>query len=277
MRAYRLIKLFLILCACVSIRAHELPICFVIPSYNNSNYFRNNLDSIIHQEYTNWSALYIDDCSTDGTADAVQKYIEENKCEHKIRLIRNKKNMGAMANIYNAVHLCDDKVIIILVDGDDRLAHTRVLERINQAYSDGFTWMTYGQYTVEPIEQAKWFCGSAELPAEVIKNSSYRTFSWYTGPLRTFYAGLFKKIDREDFMYQGAFLPALSDPAFMFPLLEMAGEHSTFIPDILYVYNRYTQLSDSKVRPKICNILDNFLRKKRKYERLPDNAMDRIK
>ena len=48
-------------------------------------------------------------------------------------------------------------------------------------------------------------------------------------------------------------------------MLEMAGFHARFIPDILYVYNNETPLNDYKVRLKSCTSVLNYLRKQTKY------------
>jgi glycosyltransferase involved in cell wall biosynthesis len=40
---------------------------FIIPSYNNSDWYEYNIKSIAKQHYDNWRAIYIDDASTDGT------------------------------------------------------------------------------------------------------------------------------------------------------------------------------------------------------------------
>ena len=64
--------------------------------------------------------------------------------------------------------------------------------------------------------------------------------------LRTFYAGLFKKIKLGDFLFQGQFFQAACDTAFMFPMLEMAGNKAVHIQDILYVYNQANPKNNSR-------------------------------
>jgi hypothetical protein len=55
--------------------------------------------------------------------------------------------------------------------------------------------------------------------------------------MRTFYAGLYKKIKPEDLMYEGGFLPMSVDAGAMLPMIEMAGWHSRFIKEVIYIYN----------------------------------------
>ena len=68
------------------------PIVVIIPSYNNINWYRKNLDSVFAQDYSNFTVVYIDDKSSDGTAAAVKDYIKEHGIDHKITLICNTKN-----------------------------------------------------------------------------------------------------------------------------------------------------------------------------------------
>jgi hypothetical protein len=46
-------------------------------------------------------------------------------------LIRNPVRVGALENLYRCIHTCDDQEIVILLDGDDWLAHPRVLQTLN--------------------------------------------------------------------------------------------------------------------------------------------------
>ena len=40
---------------------------FIIPFYNVSAFIKECADSLINQTYKNWIAIFVDDCSTDGT------------------------------------------------------------------------------------------------------------------------------------------------------------------------------------------------------------------
>jgi len=257
---------FLLLLALQSILyADEKAIVIVIPSYNNKEYYKDNLDSVINQNYQNFHILYIDDDSTDGTGSLVQEYIREKKLDAKITLIQNKKRLKALQNIYNAVRMCNPTDIIVTVDGDDFLFGTQVLQHINHVYSDPNVWMTYGQ----KIDYPSGFFGGAEnIPTHIIQTNSFRQHEWTATHLRTFYAGLFQKIHKEDLLYENDFFSVAWDLAFMFPMLEMAGTHSLFIPDALYMYNVDTPLSDNKLYREQQIFLDSFIREKKPYQPL---------
>lgn len=251
--------------AAFSFAQEHKEIVVLIPSYNNGAWYERNLASVLGQTYDNWSAIYIDDSSDDGTGKAVSAYLADHKTTHTITLVRNECRMGALHNLYHAIRQVSDNAIIVTLDGDDWFAHDHVLERINQIYNDPEVWMTYGTYQIYPDATIG---GWRAIPEEVIQAHAFRESQWYSSHLRTFYAGLFKRIAREDLMYEGAFFQVTWDMAFMFPMLEMAGFHSRHLPEILYVYNQSNPINDYKVRLPLVLAMDRFIRGKPKYRRL---------
>ncbi|MCK5632133.1 glycosyltransferase, partial [bacterium] len=82
----------------------EKPIVLVIASYNNANWYKKNIDTVVSQNYSNWRIVYVDDCSTDGTGNLVEQYIKELEIEDKVTLIKNKKHKVKVENLYIALH-----------------------------------------------------------------------------------------------------------------------------------------------------------------------------
>ncbi len=222
----------------------EKPIVVLIPSYNNKDWCALNLGSALSQNYSNFRIIYIDDASTDGTGDLVEEYIQEWDPEHHTTLIRNQTRVGALCNTCKGVSLCHPDEIVAILDGDDWFAHVHVLEKLNAVYSDSDVWTTYGQFQYYPQSAPGW---ARELPSEVIQKNQIRYYDWVTTHLRTFYAGLFQKIQIQDLLYNGRFFTTAGDLAYTWPIVEMAGSHSRFIPDVLYIYNVASQLNDHKV------------------------------
>jgi len=225
----------------------EKPIVVVIASFQNKKLHKKNLNSIFSQKYDNFRVIYTDDCSPDNTGEYVKKYIIKHNLEDRIILIQNKERMGALANDYNAIHSCNDDEIIVIVDGDDWLAHDGVLKLVNEAYASEDVWLTHGKFIhwpanrVEPLSKA--------YPADVIKNNSYRKMNCPL-PLRTFYTWLFKKIKLQDLTLDGAFFMRTRDAAMMYPLIEMAAERHAFIDEVTYIYNGVNPISDWRADPK---------------------------
>jgi glycosyltransferase involved in cell wall biosynthesis len=245
----------------------EHPLVVVIPTYNNALVCQKNLESVFSQNYSNYRVILIDDCSQDDTYKLVKSSIAEKGYTDRVVLIRNTERKKALANHYRAVHMCHDDEIIVQLDGDDWFKHERVLERINEVYQDSHVWLTYGQHEVFP--SGKLGC-CKQLLSATIKLNCYRECSWVTSALRTFKVALFKKIKLQDLIYQGKFFETAGDLAFMFPMLEMAGPHSRFIDEILYVYNCETPHNDYKEAFLNQIHTDNVIRAKPKYRLLDE-------
>lgn len=249
----------------------EKPFVIVIPSFNNEVYVQRNLESVFFQEYKNYRVIYIDDCSSDKTYEKALYYAKDQ--EGKIEIIRNKTNQKALHNLYDAIHSCRDEEIIVLLDGDDWFAHANVLKELNSYYNDPFVWLTYGQYVTYPNYEMG-ICREPIFKSYLKKGNLRKVglFSkdtdWFFSHLRTFYAGLFKKIKKEDLLYQGEFFPSAWDLAILFPMCEMAREHVIFIPKVLYIYNRETPFNDDKLRAKEQYELNKYIRSLPAYPRL---------
>jgi hypothetical protein len=119
-------------------------------------------------------------------------------------------------------------------------------------------WITYGNHLTYP-EYKKG--ESFPVMRGILEKGGARKSPWAFSHLRTFYAGLFKKIALEHLMYQGSFFPTTYDLAIMFPMIEMAREHTFFIPDIHYIYNFANPISDCKSNLAKQQFFDQWIRK----------------
>lgn len=261
-----------VLVPAVLLAYQEKRIVVVSASYNNRQWYQQNLDSVFKQQYSNWYLIYICDgpgegAQSDGTDALVEQYIKDRGMQHKVTLISNTERRGALANQYDAIHMCNNTDIIAILDGDDFLATPYVFQRINKEYNSKKIWLTYGQLKEWP--QGGFGC--KQLPRKMIKRHAFRSqinWPYFPSHLRTFYAGLFKKIKKEDLMYNGSFMMMSSDFAIMVPMLEMACERISFIPDILVMYNMANALNDHKVSQQLQEQLTAYVRTLPKYRRL---------
>lgn len=65
-------------------------VSIVLPTYNGERFIAESIDSILKQTYDNWELIIVNDCSTDGTIDVVERYLSK---DSRIRLINNARNM----------------------------------------------------------------------------------------------------------------------------------------------------------------------------------------
>lgn len=245
---------------------HEKELIVVTASYNNSQWCQKYFESLIMQNYSNWRLIYFDDNSTDGTYDCIDEHVKKNNLQHKVSLYRNEKRKGHLCNQCAAIGMCPGDSIIVIIDGDDWLAHDRVFQIINEAYQSQDIWLTYGQFWYLK-KNKKGFC--REIPPEIIKKNAIREISWRTSHLRTFYAGLFQQIKLEDLLYKGSFFPKCVDVVTMFAMIEMAGTHIKFIPEVLYIYNDDNPLSYHH-DPTHQRELEAYIRTMPRYEPLKE-------
>jgi alpha(1,3/1,4) fucosyltransferase len=217
----------------------------VIPSFNNAAWCRRNLESVLNQAYPLFRVVYVDDASTDGTPDLVAEYFANSATAGRVTFHRNSSRVGPVANIDRAVRSCDPNAIIVLVDGDDFLAHPQVLTRLNEIYQDPDVWVTWGQFARFP-EDSEGFC--APIPSEIVSANAFRDYPFVSSHLRTFYAGLYQRIRPVDLQDSaGRFFTTAGDVAQMWALHEMAGPHGKFVDEVLYHYNRENPLNDDKL------------------------------
>jgi len=182
--------------------AIERRIVIITAAYNNKDYYQRMLDSVFCQKYDNWHLMYVDDCSPDGTGDVAEEYINQKRLQEKVTFIKNDERECALANQYKTIYQCNDQDIIIILDGDDWFANDTILAYVNEVYADPSVWLTYGQFREYPSGY-KGFC--CQMPKDIVRRNAFREFAHIPSHLRTFYAGLFKKIKKEDLMLNGDF------------------------------------------------------------------------
>ena len=241
-------------------------------SYNNEAYCEKNLLSILEQNYDNYRVIYIDDASTDQTAEKVQAFLSQHDPDHHVKYIRNEANCGPTENLYRAVHSCENYEIVLIVDGDDFLAHPDVLNRLNTYYANPDVWMTYGDFVEYPSYaqgKERQIGESRPINLKVLEERGVRKCAFMTSHLRTFYAGLFKRIKLQDFLYEGKFSPMACDVASMLPMIELAGKHAYFVPDLLYLYNVGNPLAERQVGRELQYAIENHIRDLSPYAPLP--------
>jgi glycosyltransferase involved in cell wall biosynthesis len=84
-------------------------------TYNGAKYIEEQLQSIIHQTYSNLEIVIVDDCSKDNTVEIVEQYQQEYPF---IRLYVNEQNSGVTKTFEAAIQECSGEFIAIS-DQDD--------------------------------------------------------------------------------------------------------------------------------------------------------------
>lgn len=116
----------------------------ITASYNAENYIGKSIESVINQTigFKNIQYIIVDDCSTDGTAEIINRYASEYKNITFVSLDKNNGSPGLPRNI--GIELASAKYITFL-DADDWLDHSgieslyNILEESNDDYVVGKT------------------------------------------------------------------------------------------------------------------------------------------
>ncbi len=251
---------------------YEAQFAIIVTSYNNEPWCLKNIASCTNQVYPNWTLYYINDGSTDNTGHLVEEYIHEHNLQDRCIVIHNASKTGVLKNIYNIVHLLDPHTIVVLVDGADCLSTPLVLHHLERVYNSQATWITYGNFINYPSYTPTNY---SQFPDNVVSKKQFRKYKWSAIHSKTFYAGLFQKIESYDLKHENKFFSASWDFAMMIPMLEMASKgHVTFIPTLLYMHNesKYSQTDSSHhtEQRKLQGLYTEIIRKKTPYPAILD-------
>jgi len=239
----------------------------IVPSYNNSKWYKKNLDSILSQTYKNYRVIYFDDASNDNSVELVKNCISKSKFENKFLIIENKYRIGSLANHFRAISMCNANEVIICLDGDDWFINDSVLEFYNEIYSDPNIWLTYGQCIDWPSNRVG-LCKN--YPENIVNTNKFREYGFWAHQLRTYYAWLAKLVKVEDLLndkYPGnnSFFHVSGDAALMFPMLEMCKNRFKFINYGIVAHNIENPLNDFKINKTEQSSIIKKIKIKEKY------------
>jgi len=94
-----------------------------MPVYNGEKYLKEAVESILNQTFKNFELLIFDDSSIDRSIEIIKSYSDE-----RIKLIRNKENLGIVSNLNKGIILAKGKYIARM-DADDISLNTRLEEQ----------------------------------------------------------------------------------------------------------------------------------------------------
>jgi glycosyltransferase involved in cell wall biosynthesis len=240
----------------------------IVALFDMASSIEANIRALQGQTDGDFRCLIGDDLSTDDSASRAEALI---RGDGRFELVRHTEKKFSMGNIHALIERARPapEDVVVLVDGDDRLGHARVLERIRQVYESRGCWMTYGSFSGGgPDKDA--LC--RPYPPWTIRLNLFRRVDWRASHLRTFKYGLWTRLGPSDFTvteaelrrarrralltgrwrswYQwrrirleslldpsGRFTRRCSDKVMTLPMLELAGERAVFVDEVLYHYD----------------------------------------
>ncbi len=90
-------------------------ISVIMSVYNGEDYLAEAIDSVVNQTFKDWELIIINDCSTDGTAEILDKY---KALDERIIISPNEVNLKLPSSLNKAIDLARGKYIARM-DADD--------------------------------------------------------------------------------------------------------------------------------------------------------------
>ena len=120
--------------------ANDKPlVSLCITCYNQARYIREAVQSAFDQTYDPLEIVICDDCSTDGTAEIVEKMVDGYKASdgrHRVVFKRNEANLGILKNYEQCFKLGHGELLVTGA-GDDIQKPNRVERTVGEWLRDG--------------------------------------------------------------------------------------------------------------------------------------------
>ncbi len=220
------------------------------------------MSSVRAQNYKNYVHVVVDDASDDKTFSEMKVHEHESS-----GLYRNHRNVKWIQNAlwYMDEHVQTDEDVIVILDGDDWLAHNNVFDWIRQVYELSSVWMTSSLFEYPQGGDSSWI---PRYTTDVLKSRDFRQVTWSFTHLRTFKAFLWDALDKNDLKGpDGEYSPYTYDQALLFPMLEMCPYGKVkMIDNVLYVYNTENPLQVEKYEKTKQQALGRWFRSRPKYD-----------
>ena len=108
----------------------------IILSYNNYRYIYEALDSFLSQDYSRLELIINNDGSSDFDESAIKKYlqIKRSKNLEKFLIINNKRNLGTVKSLNNAIRKSTGEFVIFFA-ADDAFNDSKVITKFITAFN----------------------------------------------------------------------------------------------------------------------------------------------
>lgn len=206
---------------------------FAIPTRNSTKTLEQALVSLAGQSYKNWRAVIVDDCSTDGTASAIEIVASELGIRNKLTVIQNDERLWEIANTLKALEVIQPDEIVCRLDLDDYLCDLNALEIIARRYDKDpeldALWTAH-----------RWFDANGITTMNISKSmpqgADPYAHPWVSSHLKTFRRSLLTDVSDANYRGKdGEYFKRIGDQTFMLPALARARKHE-FLPIAAYAY-----------------------------------------
>jgi glycosyltransferase involved in cell wall biosynthesis len=165
-------------------------VSIVIPVFNRVELIKACVKSALSQTYENFEVIVYDNFSTDGTWELLQDFSSK---DERVRIFRQKENVGPVNNWYSAITCASGYYIKILFSDD--LLYPDFLRQTVQKFDDdvGFV-VTSFDMGVDPsnvVEGNDWPAIDGKIKSEIYIEAALKKFGFLVSPG----AAMFKTTD----------------------------------------------------------------------------------
>jgi glycosyltransferase involved in cell wall biosynthesis len=219
----------------------------LIPTYNYAHFLDETIQSVLDQTFTDFELIIVDNCSTDNTAEVVQKYLADTR----VLFYRNETNIGLVGNWNKCLEYAKGEYIKCLC-ADDKF-HPQLLEKFVAVMDQHTELAIVSSYTEifgrnSRIRKPPF---EGQVNGQTARESLIKSSNWLYAPT----ASMFRKISVEKV---GNFNPALyrtTDKEFFLRLLTTGDCY--IIPEAL-----------SSIRSHSGSATTNAQKKEKEYENM---------
>ncbi|MBA4317002.1 MAG: glycosyl transferase 2 family protein [Flavobacterium sp.] len=108
-------------------KIHKPFVSIAIITFNQKDFLKECLESVLSQDYPNFEIVVGDDCSNDGTQEVLKDY--DKNYPGKFKLILNENNLGITKNS-NRVHFACSGKYIAWLGGDDLMLPGKISKQV---------------------------------------------------------------------------------------------------------------------------------------------------
>ncbi|MDE6845119.1 MAG: glycosyltransferase [Lachnospiraceae bacterium] len=123
-------------------------ISIIMPLYNSEKYLEESLESVLRQTFTNYELICVNDGSTDGTLDILEKFLQK---DSRLRIVSNSKRLGAAYSRNKGMGMANGEYLAFL-DGDD-IFDEMMLEKAYDTLENKAADIVMFDYKHVPTEQ----------------------------------------------------------------------------------------------------------------------------
>ena len=235
---------------------------FIIYAHNVGKNVKNNLLSILYQNYKNWHIIYINDNSNDDTDKEVQQFIQDYNLEQKItyKNIIGKKN--ECYHKYNTYQQLELDTVCVLLNGNNWLSKNDSLSLIANQFIKTGSLFVYSGYKIFNKDQLDNILDTFQYSEEIKLNNLYRShYTYDKNYLLCTNSNLLKQIDEKYYKLNNNWIDNCDNLIDFFCLAELSGSRLINVEDILYIIDNSSGKEDNQLVKTNLNRLEEFIRK----------------